>query len=266
MTHVTDRDFAKLADAVAEDLIANKVQLNDSIAKLASEMGMTDEQVCRLCEATNNVTFSKMFKAREKTAGDRLIEFDVADSKKVLGKIIKSAEPQAAEKTAAYLDMSELEDEMQSLRHPEPVYEEAGMAKVAFELRPEPVVNRVVERAKLAKAKDHLVHAKYAAEMLYTDRLQTLRGEFRKLYDGIPFATFEKQAAARWTQDAVPVLNELRRQMRMPAADYNFEVLVKTAGFVDDGHPTMQLFSSVLDARREITRLDMGIRKLENAL
>jgi AraC-like DNA-binding protein len=265
MAHVTDRDYAKLADAVAEDLVTNKVPLNDSIAKLASDMGLTDEQVCRLCEATNNTTFSKLFKAREKTAGDRLIEFDVADSKKVLGKLIKQAEPVGTEKTAAYLDLAELPDEMHNVRHPEMV--PPAMEKVAaFSLRPEPRINKTAERAKLAKAKDHLAHAKLAAEMLYVDRLASLRGEFRKLYDGIPFDRFEKQAAARWGADAIPVLNELRQQMRMPEANYNIEVLTKTAGMVDDRHPTMQLFSSVLDARREITRLGLGIKKLENAL
>jgi AraC-like DNA-binding protein len=267
MAYVTDKDFRKLAEAVADDLMQRQVSLNESIAKLASEMDMNEEQVRRLCEASNNATFNKLFKNKEqdKTASDRLVEFDVADYKKVLGHQIKDAsQTVASEKTAAYYELRSLDDEdMHRTRDRVP---DAPFAKTAFELRPESVERPEVTRRTALKTLDHLRHEKIAAEMEYHDTLSGLRSRFRRVYDAPTFTNFEKEAAALFGKEAAPHLSALRGMLKMPEVTYNYEVLSKTAGLVDDTTPEMTLFANLVKVANRAVAITKGIRKLEGAL
>jgi len=266
MAYVTDKDYRKLAEAVADDLMQRQVSLNESIAKLASSMDMNEEQVRRLCEASNNATFNKLFKHKEqdKTASDRLVEFDVADYKKVLGHQIKEAETHiSTEKTAAYLELRALDDDMHALRSGQV---EESLTKVAFELRPEVSERREVTSRTARKTLDHLRHEKIAAEMQYHDTLNSLKGRFKRLYDAPEFGSFEKEAAAFFGREALPHLGALRASMRMPEVTYNFDILSKTAGLADDTTVEMQLFGELVKIANHAVSLSRGIRKLEGML
>lgn len=266
MAYVTAKDYKKLAEAVADDLIETGVSLNESIAKLASSMDLTDPQTQRLCEAANNETFNKLFKKREsdKTASDRLIEFDVADYKKVLGNQIKAAEAViATEKTASMHELRELEDEMSSKRTG--VVEEFT-TKVAFELRPEVQERPEITARTVRKTLEHLGHEKIAAEMQYHDTLQSLRGRFRRAYDVLPFDQFEKQAAVAFGRQAEMHLNAVRELMGLPEVTYNVDTLAKHAGYVDDTTPEMQLLASLIKTAERASAIVKGMKKLEAAL
>lgn len=256
MAHLTDKEYQKLASAVADDFVKQQTPLNTSISKLASEMGMNDEQIARLCEATNNVTFNKLFQARgqDKTAADRLIAFDVADTKKILGSLIKSAErTDTREKTASLWEMRELDDEtMHQIRSPEAA---APLEKVAFELRPESAPSLEKDLRTLRKAADHTHHEKLAAEMAYNDQLQSLARHFSKLYDVMPFSQFEKSAAALFGKAAESHLNAVRRLRHMPEVTYDIATLTKTAGFVDDTFPELTQFAALMAAANDVTAL-----------
>lgn len=261
MAYVTDKDFRKLAEAVTDDLMQRSVPLNESIAKLASEMEMTEEQTRRLCEAANNATFNKMFKAREsdKTASDRLIEFDVADYKKVLGHQIKEAEQAVTvEKTASLYEMRALEDER--------YVDDSMTTKVAFELRPETVARPEVTVRTARKVAEHLAHEKIAAEMEYYDTLSALKNSFKRIYNNTSFSQFEKAAAVAYGPVAEVHLNELRRSMRLPEVTYNLDVLNKTAGYVDDTTAEMQLFGSLVKTAERAAKIVKGLKKLENVV
>jgi hypothetical protein len=263
MAHVTEKDFQKLAGAVADDLIQQDISLNDSITKLAASMDLSHEQVRRLCEATNNVAFNKMFNARDKTASDRIVEFPVADPKVVLESAIKEASAVDFSKTAAY-ELRPLRDEMQQVRHPEPAPE--SFTKVAFELRPQAQHSDEKDRRTMAKVLDNMRHQKLAADMAYLDGVVSLRGQFRRLYDVVPFAQFEKAAAARFGDEAVGPLNEIREMMKLPQVDYNISRLIKVAGFVDDTTTEMQLLQQILSTQANRTKLAQGIAKIEGVL
>jgi len=266
MTAVTDKDYQKLAEAVSEDLVQQRIPLNESITKLATKMELTDEQIARLCETTNNTTFNKMFKAKgaDKTASDRLVEFDVADKQKVLGSLIKRAERNVdTAKTASYLDFADLPDSMHEVRNPEP--ESTGHTKEAFVLRPEGGPSKEADIRTLRKVAAHLRQRKTAAELEYVDCMGELHTQFKRVYTP-PFSKFEKQAAALHGKTAEAHLNHLRGLLRMPEVTYNTEVLSKTAGFVDDSGPEFVLFSKLLKTASELSDLTAAIKKLEGVL
>jgi len=267
VAHLADKNFAKLATAVAEDLVKQGIALNDTITKLATQMDMNDEQVARLCEATNNVTFNKLFQARgqDKTASDRLIEFDVADTKKVLNNLIKKADRGGAlEKEAAYYEMRPLDDGMHGLRNPEPAAE--SFSKVAFVLRPESLPSKEKDSRTMRKTLDHLRHEKIAAEILYNDKLAELDKQFKRLYDATPFKEFEKSAAVVFGKSAEVHLNTLRRMRKMDDATYAIAVLTKNAGYIDDATPELTLFAELMDAANTSAKIASAMSKLEKSL
>jgi predicted NUDIX family NTP pyrophosphohydrolase len=117
MTYIKEDDYLKLANAAAIDLVDNKVPLNDSVAKLAQQFDLNQDQIARLCEATNNTTFNHIFK--NKTASDdRLVEFDVADPKIILRQQIKEAAYIGNISQNSVSELYELPNQMDQIRHP----------------------------------------------------------------------------------------------------------------------------------------------------
>lgn len=116
MAYMTENDYLKLANAAAIDLVENKVPLNESVTKLAQQFDLNQDQIMRLCEATNNTAFNHIFK--NKTASDdRLVEFEIADPKSILGQQIKEASVSNAVSTSV-TDLYELPDQMSQVRTP----------------------------------------------------------------------------------------------------------------------------------------------------
>ena len=101
MPSLNERDFSKLAAAAAKDLVDHGIPLNDSVDKIACSHDMNDEQLRRLCEATNNAAFNAMFEHKGKTgSADRIVEFDVAKPAEILKRRVGTAK-QAMSKTAS---------------------------------------------------------------------------------------------------------------------------------------------------------------------
>lgn len=262
MAHVTERDFKKLADAVADDLVQQRIPLNDSITKLANSMGLNHSQVHRLCEATNNVAFNKMFSAKDKTASDRMVEFDIADPKQVIGSAIKVASVMVTTNTEAY-ELRPLRDEMHDVRHSEA---HAPMTKVAFELRPAVKPSQEVDRRTLQKVLKNMQSQKLAAALDYRGNLYTLNDRFRRIYDVVPFAQFEKNAAALYGTDADEPLNTLRAMLRKSPVTYDHSLLEKQAGVVDDTTVEMKLLQAAMKAASAYTKLAASAVKIESML
>lgn len=330
MAHITENDYKKMAEAISDDLVQQKIPLNDSIRKLASSMDMSQEQVRRLCETSNNTTFNKLFQAKDKTASDRIVEFDVADADQVFADNIKEASVAEHADDVAYLSeyRSLAEDstvkQAGSLDYDEhdPAYGAAWDRSVGLQRKKtlsdddlmfmhghhdmdnapdtkymrsldaakkqfpghanhallamrkfhndsfEPAKtasdgHREVDRRTVRKTLDHLRHEKMASEMVYGDTVQTLKRRFARIYQDVPFSTFEKNAAALHGERAVPLLTELRRSMRMPAVNYDCDALQKTAGFVDDSAFEYSLLADAVTQFDKVATITAGIAKLE---
>ncbi len=119
MAYVKEEDYQKLANAAAIDLVDNNVPLNDSISKLASQFELNQDQLNRLCEATNNVAFTHIFK-KKASESERLVDFEIADPKKILGDQIKTASAELDVKEVITMDeLRELPNMMDYVRHPD---------------------------------------------------------------------------------------------------------------------------------------------------
>jgi ADP-ribose pyrophosphatase YjhB (NUDIX family) len=362
MAYLDEKIIQKLAEAVTTDLVEGGIPLNDSISKLATKMGMTHEQIGRVCETSNNVAFNKIFKKRANASEDDLVDFAVADPKAILGDQIKSAEVILNDEPVSFYDQRDLQDQMHAVRTatvednvrirviggedgdlqifaldkgywamPKGVVnpgenrrdaaarilEDATGLKVmpmnleyvgmetfkatpyhtftvskdklrrikqpegpggirprieyrnkesSFELRPESSPSREADIRAVDKAVGQLHHTKLAAEMESRDAVNSLRSEFRKIYDVEPFEIFEKRAAAFYGEAAEVPLNIVRTLMGKPEVNYDHATLQKNAGLVDDSSPTMQLLKTAIEADERFRKCAQAIAMLKGKI
>jgi hypothetical protein len=86
-----DSDLLMMGKQASNMYLAGSCSLNDAVVKVAQECsGISSNQVQRVLEHANNSTFQSLF---EKQAGDKNIEFDIADPQVVMRKM--SAEVEA---------------------------------------------------------------------------------------------------------------------------------------------------------------------------
>lgn len=83
MTSTTPETIQELAVNVVKDYIGKKASLNEGIAKVAMDHELNPEQIKRVVETCNTVTYL----ALQKQANDRTFEFPVAEYNGVLGKM-----------------------------------------------------------------------------------------------------------------------------------------------------------------------------------
>lgn len=92
MPVLREQDFDKLAKEVVGQFLSGGANLADSAAKIASENGLNPDQIERLVQSANTMTFLEMMDRRKQAGvGDLLHEFDPIDSRQVIRIVIDNA-------------------------------------------------------------------------------------------------------------------------------------------------------------------------------
>lgn len=249
MPILSDREYVKLANAAAKDLVDHEIDLNDSLDKLASQYNMNDEQLARLCEATNNAAFNAVFESKGKQGSeDRLVDFKVASAKEILSRRV------AAEKTAAarapHTPAFDPAWESRPLRAASAVdYQE----KTAMEHAPtESQLRRyaVQNEQAHAKALDNLRIEKIAQEQIAQDAFETAVSIFRPMYAREKFARFEKEAMCLHGTAATPLLDGMRARLSMPEVTRQYHKVAQMI-VLDPKTPAHTAFKKALNASKK---------------
>lgn len=91
-----ERKITTLANQAAERYIAGRVPLSQSVAELAKKHNLTRAETQRLIEATNRITFLKLY--QQAPANAKVINFDLAKPEEVFGDFEKKKAIEAAVK------------------------------------------------------------------------------------------------------------------------------------------------------------------------
>lgn len=257
MPNVSERDYSKLASAAAKDLVEHQIDLNESVDKLASNYSMNDEQLTRLCEATNNAAFNALFEAKGKVgSADRLVEFKVASAKEILQKRVKS------EKTASPKDM--VFDEMWERRElrgrVEPAYEETKTASEYVPTKSQRKRLAVQDGRTLDKTLEHLRIEKIAAAIDLDEATAEASRCFRGLYTAPEFPRFEKEAMTIFGVDADAILDNMRTALRLPAVQRNY---AKTASCIvlNDKTAAHKAFARAVAAQTRLANIQTTLAR-----
>lgn len=264
MPNVSERDYTKLASAAAKDLVDHQIDLNESVDKLASNYSMNDEQLTRLCEATNNAAFNAMFEAKGKMgSADRLVEFKVASAKEILKKRV-GAEKTASAKGTVFDEAWERRE----LRGPVPV--EATERPKLANWKPDMdfIERSASQQRRLAvqdsrafdKAIEHLRIEKIGAELEIEDASAAAVRCFRGLYTAPDFPAFEKEAMTIHGSDADVLLDGMRQELRLPAVRRDY---TKTASKIvlNDKTAAHKAFARAVVAQKRLADIQTTLAR-----
>ena len=252
MPQFDETALEKRATEVVTRYLTEKVALTDGVTDVAMQDNLNPEQLKRLVETVNNMTFLKKFEG----APDRVAasEFEPADADAALNRIVDQAgqEPSgshgdrpptehaevpggvsSAEDFAAALPNSR--PETQPLPPPPP---------------PDPLAPMKVSSARvligLRKTAEQLRDERYQAQYRFTDTFQKLATHFTRVRNADAFEEFERDALYKHGHSAVTHLGALRAVLRKPSATYDGDYSTKVARVIDSRSPTLQMFSNLL--------------------
>lgn len=260
MPLLDDSRLEKCATAIVERFFAEKTALTEGVADVAEEGNFNPEQVKRLVEAVNNMTFLRKFEGSD----DRMAasEFQPADANAAISRMIDAAREliQATgsapppESGDAGLDLPVTRPEAPApLEEPAPPEAE------------EPKLSSAKMTMKLQKTAELLHDEKYQARVDLTDTFQKLATDFTRV-GGTPFEAFEKDAFYKWGERAAPFLNTLRTSLRLPQANYDHTAMIKVARIVDSRQPEMRRFQELMVQSERAKKAEQGLQRVKDYL
>lgn len=256
---LTEQQLDKLAHQVVDRFLLEKVALTDGVVETARQEDLNPEQIKRLVESVNNLTFLKKFNGTP-SGQDRVVEFETANPNAAIQRLLEDAKaecnPGAEEtKTSAYNDLPFTRAGL-----PEALPEEKTAAA------PEPrSPDKSLTILKLRKTAELLDEQKYQARMGLTETLEDLATRFTRV-GGATFEAFEKDAFYKWGDAAGPHLQLLRQSLRLPMADYDYKAMTKIGRVIDTGTYEMQQLQKLMQYQRDIEQLEHGRQKVAEYL
>lgn len=225
----TEDEFVTRAKTLAKAYVGTKTPLNDLVEKVAREAELTPDSIRTLGRLTNVAVFQEVFQQKAAASDpDRMVEFEPGDPEVVIQRVVKSAAVQAAAAEEKVAGLRELPDMMRELRTPYEVSEKVASEEAAPVERSAP---RQLEIMRLRKMADELdVTAKMTSDRWETG-VSKLAAVFRKAPGyGPSYQEFEKAALAELGASAVPELNTVREELRLPPLTISAE---KIASYAD---------------------------------
>ena len=210
----TTKDFALLAEEVADKLFKSGTPLTDGVSEVAMREGLNPTEVKRLTEKTNVLATVRMLRS----STDKKATIDLADYSEVMEKTHPVAEtssddededndmPDGQEKTAALRETRK----RNAFADLQTIFNLHGHAKTASEYK-KPTQHVAI--FKIKKDLEELKQQKMAMEIKVKDGLDFLASEFSK-YNGPDFGKFASEAIAVNGKKCLPVIDSLAAYTR----------------------------------------------------
>lgn len=264
MPLLDDNRLEKHATAIVDRFFTEKIALTDGVADVAEEDNLNPEQVKRLVEAVNNMTFLRKFNGAE----DRMAasEFQPADANAAISRMLDAARDLVntvgASSEAAPCG-SDLGTDLPTTRPEAPELNPLEGEEVTP--AGEPKIRGHVVIMKLRKTAELLRDQEYQARSELTDTFQKLATDFTRA-GGTAFETFEQDAFYKWGERAAPFLNMLRASLRMPQAEYDHRAMTKVARVVDSRQPLMRRFNEMMLHSENARKAEKGLQRVQEYL
>lgn len=276
MPVLREQDFDKLATIAVDKFLSGQSKLADAVAAEATEHGLNPDQIERLTQSANTMTFLKMMDQRKQQgAGDLMHEFDPVDSRNVIKIVIDGAgvhvDPHAGEPNTTAPDVmgdhtDELPDEMSGKPLMPPPSEPEEKPKTLKAQAKDDKKDSTKKAAEMMRARKFaaILEDQYKqAEWAFEDRLTEIGARLKKLYNPTSFDAFEKDAMAEHGDAlGLEILDILRSTRGMKHLDKT-AALEKTAALQDrhisDDTPELRLFEEMHKIATQAAKLEEGI-------
>ena len=287
MPVLREQDFDKMATQAVDRFLSGKTKLADAVAEEAIGHSMNPDQIERLTQAANTMTFLKMMDQRKQEgAGDLMHEFDPVDARQVIRIVIDGSgvhvNPGPMEDMSGPTDSNggdELPNEMggSPMTAPEPPTHEQTETpeEEAAEHAPprpknnedkEPPAKKPTKQAAIMRARkltcileDQLKQAEWS----YEEHFDTLVDRFRRVYNPVKYEEFEKDAMAEYGDSyGIVIINDIRRARKLPPLETS-AMLEKTAALADRHisleSTELRLFEKLHKIAEQAVKLEHGI-------
>lgn len=251
-------DYEKLAGEAVAAYHNSGTPLNDSLYKVASDMGLNPDQVKQLVWGSNTKLHLDLF---SKQAEDKMIEFPVADADYILRRLYTPPEAQplavSSDKVASDFFSSPL-----------PVTEKVAHEEFSEEVKEVSVKTAADRRAKeiilMRKAASELDIQTQVAREQYTQAISELARELRKM--GAQHDEFEKDAYAFYGDAVVPMLQDVRHAMNVKTALETEKIACNYERVIDTDSPEMQKLAEIKKAFDEAVKCGQAFVWLQKEL
>lgn len=262
MARLTEQNLEKYATEVVEGFFKQKCPLTDGVVKVAERENLNPEQIKRLVEAANNMTFQRQFSNAEGPDRTEASQFETADPNAAIQRLIHAAKDLMTSLDQSPQDLPPGHDLLAPLPITRPEHCPLNPAgpEDNFNESPAPKISGTMMIFKLRKTAEVLRDQAYQARVNFTDAFQKVASAFTSLY-GPSFEAFEKDAFYHWGEDAVPFLKPLRASLKKPPVTYNHEAMTKVARLIDTQTPLMQSFSEMMRHYHAIDQIEKGQSK-----
>jgi len=259
---LTEQQLDKLAHQVVDRFVTEKIALTDGVVDTARQESLNPEQIKRLVESVNNLTFLKKFNETP-NGQDRVVEFETANPNAAIQRLLEAAQ-EVTETMGTNHTPSGTATESNELP-----FSRAGAPEA---LPPEPTekakeahVHGPAVTMKLHKTAALLAEQKYQARVKLTETYADLATCFTRV-GNVNFDSFEKDAFYTWGDAAGPHLQLLRQSLRLPLAEYNHTAMTKIARVIDSNTYEMRQLQKLMQYRRDIEQLESGQQKVAEYL
>ena len=290
-------DYEDLAKEAVDQMLDASVPLADSLVKISDSMGLAPDQIKALVQVANTLAHLDLF---DRKADDKVVEFDPADPSDVVQRVVSSGPetietPMSSEgrttdffsdlprsdssacdscstKKGCTKDASscsscedkdhcsscEDKDNCSSCEHNTTKSKGAKVVKEALDnLTPHRQQMGII---KVQKVAEELNQRKISAALEYEETLDKLASDFASLY-GPSLEEFEKDAIDTYDSDALPVLGDLRKLLRM--SDIKIASHEKTVRLVDTSTAEMKTFKKLCSLVEEAETCEAGLQLLK---
>lgn len=264
MPGLNEQQLEKYAAEVVDAFFKESIPLTDGVVKIAERETLNPEQVRRLVEAVNNMTFQRKFSAAEGTDRMDASQFETASPDSALQRLISAAKDLMEEQSGGESVSDDLASDLPTTRPDAPQLNPAG-PEDNFTPAGEPKVSGTVVIMKLRKTAELLRDQQYQHRVRFTESFRDLATRFTRM--GTPaFEAFEKDAFYKWGNRAVPYLSMLRGVLNKPAATYDHDTMVKVGRIIDTNTPLMQLFRETMEHSENVALAEQGQEKVAGYL
>lgn len=266
MPGLNEQQLEKYAAEVVNAFFKENVALTDGVVKIAERETLNPEQVRRLVEAVNNMTFQRKFSAAEGTDRMDASQFETANPDSALQRLIQAAKDLMDEQggTSGSPCEGDLSNDLPTTRSDvtplNPAGPEDNLTPVG-----EPKLSGTVVIMKLRKTAELLRDQQYQHRVRFTEAFQDLSTRFTRA-TGPAFEEFEKDAFYKWGTRAVPYLSMLRGVLHKPEATYDHDTMTKVARIIDPSTPLMRLFRTTMEHSENVTLAEQGQEKVAGYL
>jgi len=258
---MTEQHLDKLAHQIVDRFFIEKIALTNSVVETAQQENLNPEQIKRLVESVNNLTFLKKFNGTP-PGHDRVIEFETANSDAAIQRLLDQAQNDTRNIEQA---LSKSAEDPSKSKDNELPFSRAGAPEALppkpMESEVEPPINLTHMTLKLRKTAELLDEQAYQTRMNLTNTLEKLATQFTRV-GGPDFIAFEKDAFYTWGDTAGPYLQLLRQSLRYPLADYDSTAITKVARVMDSHTVEMQQLQSLMRYKQSIDQLEASRKKV----